>query len=68
MNLIVDTLDNLPAVDSKKPTAIVATTTKGKGVKFMEKNLGWHAGALSKTDMEKAMADVEAGFAAKGGK
>jgi transketolase len=64
----VDALDNLPAVTSNKPTAIVASTMKGKGVKFMEKDLGWHAGALSKTDMEKAMADIEAGYAAIGGK
>jgi len=68
MNQIVEALDNLPPVTSNKPTAIVATTTKGKGVSFMEKDLGWHAGALSKADLEKALADVEAGYAAIGGK
>jgi transketolase len=65
MKQIVDALDNLPPAASNRPTAIVASTTKGKGVKFMEHDLGWHAGALSKADMDKAMADIEAGFAAE---
>jgi transketolase len=68
MGQIVEALDKLPSVTSAKPTVIVANTVKGKGVKFMEGDLGWHAGALSKKDMDRAMADVEAGFAAAGGK
>jgi transketolase len=68
MTQIVDALDNLPPITNSKPTAIIASTTKGKGVKFMEHDLGWHAGALSKTDMDKAMADIEAGYAKIGGK
>jgi len=67
MRQIVDALDNLPPVNSNKPTAIVANTTKGKGVHFMENDLGWHAGALSKVDMDRAMADIEAGYAKIGG-
>ena len=63
MNQIVDALDNLPPSDSKKPTVIIANTIKGKGVSFMEKVVGWHAGSLSKADMEKAIADVEAAYA-----
>ncbi len=60
---IVEALDNLPPVDSGKPTAIICHTVKGKGVSFMERNIGWHAGSLSKPDMERAMADVEAAWA-----
>ena len=60
MKQIIDALDNLPPISNKKPTAVIASTTKGKGVSFMEKNIGWHAGALSKEDMEKAMAEVDA--------
>jgi transketolase len=60
MGQIVDALDNLPPISNKKPTALVCNTTKGKGVSFMEKNIGWHAGALSKEDMERAMAEVDA--------
>lgn len=60
MAQIIDALDNLPPITNPKPTAIIASTVKGKGVSFMERNIGWHAGALSKEDMEKAIADVEA--------
>src|SRR4030043_131681 len=67
MRQIVDALDNLPSITSNKPTAIIASTTKGKGVKFMEHDIGWHAGALSKADMDRAMADIEAGYAKIGG-
>ena len=67
MKQIVDALDNLPPVNSNKPTAIIASTTKGKGVHFMESDLGWHAGALSKVDMDRAMADIEDGYAKIGG-
>jgi transketolase len=59
MNQIVDALDDLPPSTSDTPTVIIANTIKGKGVSFMEKNLGWHAGALSQEDMEKAIAEVE---------
>jgi transketolase len=63
MAQIVDVLDNLPPVTNSQPTALVCNTLKGKGVSFMEGNLGWHAGLLSKVDMDKAIADVEAGWA-----
>src|SRR4030043_950654 len=67
MRQIVDALDNLPPITGQKPTVLIASTVKGKGVSFMEKNIGWHAGALSKADMEKAMADIGAGYAKIGG-
>lgn len=64
MGQIIDALDGLPPVTGQKPTAIICSTVKGKGVSFMEKNLGWHAGALSKEDMEKAIAEIDAACAA----
>jgi transketolase len=63
MNQIVDALDGLPPIDNGKPTAIIASTLKGKGVRFMEHDLGWHAGALSPEDTERALADIEADYA-----
>jgi transketolase len=63
MTQIVDALDNLPPVTNKKPTALVCSTTKGKGISFMERNIGWHAGALSKVDMDKAIAELDAAWA-----
>ena len=59
MEEIVDALDNLPASDSDRPTAIIAQTIKGKGVDFMERNIGWHAGSLNQEDYEKAIASIE---------
>jgi len=63
MAQIIDALDNLPPVTAKNPTAIICSTTKGKGVSFMERNIGWHAGALSKEDMDKAVAELDAAWA-----
>ncbi len=63
MTQIVDALDNLPPITNDKPTAIIASTVKGKGVSFMEHDIGWHAGALSKADTEKAMACIEENYA-----
>jgi transketolase len=63
MGQIVDALDNLPPVTGEKPTVLIARTVKGKGVSFMERNVGWHAGALSHEDMQKATADIEADYA-----
>ena len=41
-----------------QPTAIVAKTTKGKGVSFMENQCGWHGKAPNDEEFEKAMADL----------
>ncbi|MDE7057669.1 MAG: transketolase, partial [Lachnospiraceae bacterium] len=67
MTEIVETLDNLPSADSKQPTAIIANTIKGKGVSFMEKNLGWHAGKLGEKDLSQALAELDAAYQKKGG-
>ncbi len=58
MNAIVDALDNLPPASSYRPTAIVAHTIKGKGVDFMEKVIGWHAGSLNQEDWEQSLKDL----------
>ena len=43
-----------------KPTAIVMTTTKGKGVSFMEGKAGWHGKAPGDAEYETAMAELSA--------
>ena len=40
---------------TKKPTAIIATTIKGKGVKFMENNNDWHHNRLTNTLYNEAI-------------
>lgn len=58
MNQIVETLDNLPSVDSSIPTVIVANTVKGHGVSLMTKKVEWHSCKLSQEDMEKCIQEV----------
>ncbi len=41
------------------PTAIIAKSTKGKGVSFMENQVGWHGKAPNDEQYEVAMADLE---------
>ena len=43
-----------------KPTAIIAKTTKGKGVSFMENQAGWHGKAPSQDEYNKAMEELTA--------
>ncbi len=42
-----------------KPTAIIAKTVKGKGVSFMENQVGWHGKAPNDEEFEKAMAELD---------
>ena len=42
------------------PVCIVATTVKGKGVSFMENQVGWHGKAPNDEQFEQAMAELEA--------
>ncbi len=41
------------------PTAIIAKTVKGKGVSFMENQVGWHGAAPNDEQYAVAMADLE---------
>ncbi len=43
-----------------KPTAIIAKTVKGKGVSFMEGQVGWHGSAPNDEQYEKAVAEIKA--------
>jgi transketolase len=48
----------LEAADLQRPTAIVARTTKGKGVSFMEGNPDWHHGVLTEALFNQAQAEL----------
>ena len=43
---------------SGKPKCVIAQTVKGKGVSFMENNVGWHGKAPNKEEYEKAMEEL----------
>ena len=49
--------------EAKKPdklVAIIANTTKGKGVSFMENNAGWHGKAPNDEDLARALEELNA--------
>ena len=43
-----------------KPTAIIAKSTKGKGVSFMENSVSWHGKAPNEEEYKLAMAELDA--------
>ncbi len=43
-----------------KPTAIIAKTTKGKGVSYMENQVSWHGAAPNAEQAEVALKELEA--------
>lgn len=42
-----------------KPTCIIAKTIKGKGISFMENQVGWHGKAPNKEQYDKAMEELK---------
>ena len=54
---ISDAIDAAKA-QKGKPTVIVAETIKGKGVSFMENQVGWHGVAPTQEQAEKALAEI----------
>lgn len=51
-----------------KPTAIIAKTTKGKGVSYMENQVSWHGAAPNAEQAEIAFGELEAQLAELEGK
>jgi len=55
---IEDTLQSVP-FEKGKPSVIIAHTTKGKGVSFMENQLAWHYKSPNAEQLAQALAEVE---------
>ena len=55
------------AETTNKPTAIIANTTKGMGVSFMENEAGWHGKAPNKEQYEAALAELTENYKRLGG-
>lgn len=51
-------LDNVPAVGAK-PTCVIAHTTKGKGVSFMENTVLWHYRIPRDSEFDAALRELE---------
>ena len=62
MEEIVATLDKIRASHNNLPKAIIANTVKGKGVSFMENQLGWHGVAPNDEQYKQAMEELEGGL------
>ena len=55
-------LRGLVADDARSsPAVVIAHTVKGKGVSFMENELGWHLGYLAADDEARALAEIRGG-------
>lgn len=54
---IIDALESAKQMKGK-PTAIIAKTTKGKGVSFMENQAGWHGKAPKEEEYKLAMEEL----------
>ncbi len=56
---IISTLTHARDAKNEKPQAIIAHTTKGRGVSFMEGEAGWHGKAPSDSELEVALQEIE---------
>ncbi|MBR7153322.1 MAG: transketolase [Candidatus Methanomethylophilaceae archaeon] len=55
---ILDAIDKA-SISKKNPTVIIMNTVKGKGVSFMENNVGFHGKACNDEELAKAVAELE---------
>jgi len=67
IEVVIDALDNLPARDSDKPTVIIARTTKGKGVSYMENNALFHNAAVNEEQFAQALKEIDDTYKKEGG-
>lgn len=56
---IIDAIDKAKSTKDK-PTVVIAKTTKGKGVSFMENEVSWHGSAPNKEQRDQAIAELNA--------
>ncbi len=55
---LIDTFNALP-FENDKPNLIIAHTTKGKGVSYMENNVKWHHGVPNEKQFEEALNELD---------
>jgi transketolase len=49
------------SVTADRPRCVIARTVKGKGVSFMEEQIGWHLGYLAPPDEARALEEIRQG-------
>lgn len=60
MDQTVEVLDKCYASQNGKPKALIGKTVKGKGVSYMENQVGWHGVAPNDEEYAKAMEELKA--------
>ena len=60
MGEVCDAIDKCYAAQNGNPKAIIGKTVKGKGVSFMENQVGWHGVAPNDEQYAQAMAELKA--------
>lgn len=60
MSALVDVMDYINSYDGDKPIALICETIKGKGVSFMERQIGWHASKINSDQAKQALEDLAA--------
>lgn len=51
----------LQQTSTKIPTCVIANTTKGKGVSFMENSVAWHYKSPNQTELQHALSEISSG-------
>lgn len=59
IDALIALFTSLPSNSTGKPQAIIAKTVKGKGVSFMENQVGWHGKAPDAEQTKQALAELE---------
>ncbi len=62
LDAILDAYDRLEPPGRGRPQVIIADTVKGRGVRRMEGDVGWHVGRLAGADYQEVIAEIEAGL------
>ena len=62
MGEMVEALDALMASKNGLPKVIIGKTVKGKGVSYMENQVGWHGVAPNDAEYRQAMAELDAQY------
>jgi transketolase len=57
LDALIKTFDGLP-FETGKPSFIIAHTTKGKGVSYMENQTAWHHGVPTQKQYEQALTEL----------
>jgi transketolase len=62
LDAILDAYDRLEPPGRGRPQVIIADTVKGRGVRRMEGDVGWHVGRLAGADYDEVIAEITAGL------